>query len=215
MIERLRRDDRRSPAGADDPAYWALRADREFSRPGRPDPGIFLVFLLNLVRLAPGDAVFLGSGIIHSYLRGAGIEVMANSDNVVRCGLTGKHVDIPELLRIANYGGGIPRVVPRPSGEGSETVYPTPAVEFELRKLELRPQDGELLRRADGPELLVLIGGQPEARVTLRAGGVDSVLCRASACIVPGGTAYGVGTTAHAVMLRARIPGRELRGARR
>ncbi|MFF5483740.1 mannose-6-phosphate isomerase, class I, partial [Streptomyces sp. NPDC012935] len=64
------------------------------------DPGVIAAMLLNHVRLQPGEALFLGAGIPHAYLNGLGVEIMANSDNVLRCGLTPKHVDVPELLRI-------------------------------------------------------------------------------------------------------------------
>ncbi|MGI8665594.1 MAG: mannose-6-phosphate isomerase, class I [Jatrophihabitans sp.] len=81
------------------PARAVLLAGADF--PG--DVGAVLALLLNYVRLAPGEAIFLGAGNVHAYLRGACVEVLANSDNVLRCGLTGKHVDVPELLRIADF----------------------------------------------------------------------------------------------------------------
>ena len=67
------------------------------------DVGAVLVMLLNYVRLDPGEAIYLGAGNVHCYLRGTGVEIMANSDNVLRCGLTPKHVDVAELLRITDF----------------------------------------------------------------------------------------------------------------
>jgi mannose-6-phosphate isomerase len=67
------------------------------------DVGIAEALLLNFVRLAPGEAIFLAAGNVHCYLSGMGIEIMANSDNVLRCGFTRKHVDVPELLRITDF----------------------------------------------------------------------------------------------------------------
>ncbi len=75
------------------------RAARDF--PG--DVGIALALLLNFVRLAPGEAIYLAAGNVHSYLSGTGVEIMANSDNVLRCGFTPKHVDVAELLRITDF----------------------------------------------------------------------------------------------------------------
>ena len=77
--------------------------------------------LLNHVRLQPGEALFLGAGVPHAYLNGLGVEIMANSDNVLRCGLTPKHVDVPELLRIVRFETerprrAAPRGVPRRRG---------------------------------------------------------------------------------------------------
>jgi mannose-6-phosphate isomerase len=75
------------------------RAARDF--PG--DVGIAVALLLNFVRLAPGEAIYLAAGNVHSYLSGTGVEIMANSDNVLRCGFTPKHVDVAELLRITDF----------------------------------------------------------------------------------------------------------------
>ena len=79
--------------------FWALRCHRLFQRDGRPDRGVFFVPLLNLIRLERWQALFLDPGTPHAYLLGSGIEVMANSDNVLRGGLTPKHVDVDEFLR--------------------------------------------------------------------------------------------------------------------
>ena len=68
------------------------------------DAGVLAALLLNRVTLAPGEALFLPAGNLHAYLSGAGVELMANSDNVLRGGLTPKHVDVPELLRVLDFG---------------------------------------------------------------------------------------------------------------
>jgi len=96
------------------------------------DIGVFSPLLLNLVHLRPGEAIFLPPGDIHSYLGGIGIELMANSDNVIRCGLTSKHIDIPELLDVVSFEEKeisilTPRAVP-----GGEKVYDSPGREFIL-----------------------------------------------------------------------------------
>ena len=75
------------------------------------DPGVIAAMLLNHVRLQPGEALFLGAGIPHAYLNGLGVEIMANSDNVLRCGLTPKHVDVPELLRVVRFEASDPGVL--------------------------------------------------------------------------------------------------------
>jgi mannose-6-phosphate isomerase len=67
------------------------------------DIGVVLVLLLNHVRLEPGEGIYLAAGNVHCYLRGTGVEIMANSDNVLRCGLTPKHVDVPEVVRITDF----------------------------------------------------------------------------------------------------------------
>lgn len=95
------------------------------------DIGVVVALLLNYVLLEPGEAIYLGAGNVHSYLRGTGIEVMANSDNVLRCGLTPKHTDVRELLRITDF---TPLVDPRlPAVDGAFDVA---VRDFRLTRLE-------------------------------------------------------------------------------
>ena len=75
------------------------------------DAGVLAALLLNLVVLAPGEALYLPAGNLHAYLSGAGVELMANSDNVLRGGLTSKHVDVAELLRVLDFTPHTPPVL--------------------------------------------------------------------------------------------------------
>jgi mannose-6-phosphate isomerase len=119
--------------------------------------------LLNHVRLQPGEALYLGAGVPHAYLDGLGVEIMANSDNVLRCGLTPKHVDVPELLRIVRFESSPPEVL-RPEADGAEEVYATPVDEFRLSRLVLAA-DGRPQPLASGaPRILLCTDG----RVVLR-----------------------------------------------
>ena len=99
------------------------------------DGGVLAALLLNRVTLAPGEALYLPAGNLHSYLSGAGIELQANSDNVLRGGLTPKHVDVPELLRVLDFRCG-PERVRRGEIDGPWTQYDTPAEEFRLSRLD-------------------------------------------------------------------------------
>jgi len=135
------------------------------------DPGVLAALLLNHVRLQPGEALYLGAGIPHAYLDGLGVEIMANSDNVLRCGLTPKHVDVPELLRIVRFEPSDPGVLrPEASPEGEE-VYETPIDEFRLSRYVL-PEGGaahDLTR--DTPQILLCTAGTVRAgELELRAG---------------------------------------------
>jgi len=82
----------------DSPDFWAARAILNICNDGQYDKGIFSIYLMNILKLKTGDGIFQGAGILHAYLEGQNIELMANSDNVLRAGLTNKHIDIPELL---------------------------------------------------------------------------------------------------------------------
>lgn len=101
------------------------------------DPGVLAAMLLNHVRLQPGEALFLGAGIPHAYLSGLGVEIMANSDNVLRCGLTPKHIDVPELLRVVRFEAGDPGVLRPEAAPDGEEVYETPIDEFRLSRFVL------------------------------------------------------------------------------
>ncbi|MFF7358903.1 mannose-6-phosphate isomerase, class I [Streptomyces filipinensis] len=101
------------------------------------DPGVIAGMLLNRVRLQPGEALFLGAGIPHAYISGLGVEIMANSDNVLRCGLTPKHVDVPELLRVVRFEAGDPGVLRPEASPECEEVYETPIDEFRLSRYVL------------------------------------------------------------------------------
>ena len=128
------------------------------------DAGVLAAMLLNRISLDEGQGIFLPAGNLHAYLHGMGFEVMANSDNVLRGGLTPKHVDVPELLRVLDFTPNAEVVIePRVVGDGLELVYETPAPEFAVSVLSL---DGEHLghevdapARHDGPQVLLCTEG--------------------------------------------------------
>ncbi|MYS14346.1 mannose-6-phosphate isomerase, class I [Streptomyces sp. SID4982] len=135
-------------------------ADMAHHYPG--DPGVIAAMLLNHVRLQPGEALFLGAGIPHAYLDGLGVEIMANSDNVLRCGLTPKHVDVPELLRVVRFEASDPGVLrPEASSDGEE-VYETPIDEFRLSRYVL---PGETARDLTLPTPQILLCTAGSVRV--------------------------------------------------
>ncbi|MFJ3883418.1 mannose-6-phosphate isomerase, class I [Streptomyces sp. NPDC090077] len=123
------------------------------------DPGVIAAMLLNHVRLQPGEAMFLGAGIPHAYLDGLGVELMANSDNVLRCGLTPKHVDVPELLKVVVFEPSAPGVL-RPEGDGEE-VYETPIDEFRLSRHVLAPGGAPRPLPDATPQILLCTAGAP------------------------------------------------------
>jgi mannose-6-phosphate isomerase len=133
------------------------------------DAGVLAGLLLNLLHLEPGQAVYLSAGNLHSYLRGMGVEVMANSDNVLRGGLTPKHVDVPELLRVLDFTPASAETLSPPvDRDGFELTYRTPASEFAVSVLVL---DGDDLGhevdapcRYDGPQILLCAQGSAVVR---------------------------------------------------
>jgi mannose-6-phosphate isomerase len=181
---------------------WMARLASRY--PG--DAGVLAPLFLNLVRLEPGQAVYLAAGELHAYLHGTGVELMANSDNVLRGGLTPKHVDVAELLRTLTFrtGGGEP-LLPRalPSGEA---VFDTPAEEFRLSRITLstaRSFRCDVPPRDRGVEILLVTEGAAE--VDAPRAGRRLALRRGQSCLVaaaagPWGLA-GAGT-----ICRASVP---------
>jgi len=187
----------------DDPALSLLPASlqsflgcyAEVCRAYPEDPGAIAALLLNDVRLQPGEALYLGAGVPHAYLSGLGVEILANSDNVLRCGLTPKHVDIPELLRVVEFSSrepGVLRPAPVPDSDGEE-LYPAPIDEFRLSRFTLggtAPQSRSVPGAA--PQILLCTEG---TAVLTDADGSSITLQRGESSFVPaGGPALRVGS---------------------
>ena len=151
------------------------------------DPGVLGALLLNRVSLDPGQAVYLGPGQLHAYLRGVGVEVMANSDNVLRGGLTPKHVDVPELMRVLDFRPLVDptaRAVPAGRGIPGETDCPTPEPDFALSRIGFAHGSAPVTYRPDGPEVLLCTSGE----VRVREGTRVEVLGPGGAAWVPAST---------------------------
>ncbi|GFG86082.1 mannose-6-phosphate isomerase, class I [Mycolicibacter algericus] len=150
------------------------------------DAGVLAALLLNRISLAAGEAIFLPAGNLHTYLHGVGLEVMANSDNVLRGGLTPKHVDVPELLRVLDFTPTTEEALrPTIHSDGPEVVYQTPAEEFAVSRLTL---DGAHLGHEldapahhDGPQILLCTEGS----VTVHAKSGSLILRRGESAWVP------------------------------
>jgi mannose-6-phosphate isomerase len=120
------------------------------------DPGVVISLMCNHLKLAPGEAVFLPAGNLHAYLSGAGVEVMASSDNVLRGGLTGKHVDLAALIEVLDFTDGRVPVIHPVLGPGG-LRYPVPVEDFDLTRIQLDGQSGALTTR--GPQVLLCTEG--------------------------------------------------------
>ena len=113
---------------------WMIHLHREYP----DDIGIFAPILLNLICLEPGQAMFLPAGELHAYLDGVGLELMANSDNVLRGGLTPKHVDVPELLNILTFKERKITVLSKQAINDCEAIYSSQAEEFILSVITIK-----------------------------------------------------------------------------
>jgi mannose-6-phosphate isomerase len=148
-----------------DPAFWAARAVLSFCRSGSMDRGIFSIFLFNLLKLESGQGIYQGAGVPHAYLEGHAVEIMSNSDNVLRGGLTPKHIDVAELLRHIHTEFIEPQIIqPRPDTTGLRT-YPVPVDDFKIRSISLGV--GEAVQYRSDDSLILLL---PEGELELESG---------------------------------------------
>lgn len=118
------------------------------------DPGVLASMLLNRIRLEPGQGIFIGAGHLHAYLSGLGVEIMASSDNVLRGGLTSKHVDVPNLLTVLQFATTADPVL-SPQAIDGVTSYDVPVDEFALRSVEL----GDAGHEVQGPAMVLVTEG--------------------------------------------------------
>lgn len=174
------------------------------------DPGVLAALLLNRLTLQPGDGLYLPAGNLHAYLSGTGVEVMANSDNVLRGGLTPKHIDVPELLRILDFAPvSVAHLTPPIRTVGAEHVYLTPAPEFRLSRVEL---DGTGMRHpasvcfdVPGPQILAVLAGS----IQVRSDGTSLTVHAGEALWLPDVDPDTVvhADSAHAEFYRVVVPG--------
>ncbi len=169
-------------------AKWFTIAREHFG----DDAGLLALLFLRHVSLAPGQALYLPPRRLHAYLCGMGVELMASSDNVLRAGLTPKHVDVEELCRVLDFDSAAPDVQ---SGEplgpergASRTLFRTPSPEFALTRMEV--DGGDLSLR--GPALLLVDGG--EITVTEKSARADgpTTLYRGGQAICTGDSDYSI-----------------------
>ncbi len=157
---------------------WATRIGELY--PG--DVGVVSALLLNLIRLQAGEAIYLPAGNLHAYLGGTGVELMASSDNVLRGGLTPKHINVPELLRVLDFRPLRVEAL-RPVVHGAEHAFDTPAREFRLSYFDL--DQGSVTVDVDGPEIWLVT----EGAFQLGASGSPSLpLAQARSAFVPAST---------------------------
>ncbi len=181
-------------------ARWVQRLAAQYP----DDPGVLSPWLLNLVPLAPGEGLYTGAGTLHATLRGTGVELQASSDNVLRGGLTPKHVDVPELLRVGSFAPADAAVLRPPPVANGERHYATPTAEFALSSVALGqlPPETPFAVATGGPEILLLLHGDGVVRdpagreVSCRPG--ESLFVPAA---VPRYEVRGTG-----LMFRARVP---------
>ncbi len=178
---------------------WILQLHEHYP----DDIGILSPALLHTVCLQPGEAMYLPDGELHAYLEGTGIEIMANSDNVLRGGLTVKHIDIPELLQVLRFTPThIEILTPQQNADTPEAIYPTPNEEFALSVIHLQHHLRYAAPTTRSAEIWLCLHGSAEikahAQTEIRLAQGDSVFVPADA------PPYQI--TGHATLYKATTP---------
>jgi len=182
------------------PGWWASKLFDGQAITGNIDRGVFSIYFFNIVKALPGEAIFQGAGIPHAYLEGQNVELMANSDNVLRGGLTPKHVDVPELLKHTIFEGTKVNILAGEKVAEGETVYNCPVPDFGISKIAL--QAGQLLSgTATSLEIIVVIEG------TLQLTGTNTLHAhKGEAVAILPGEAYTLTTPSSTLAYKAFVP---------
>ena len=183
------------------PAFWAAKSlvNKESKN---IDKGIFSIYFFNILKLSSGEAIFQDAGVPHAYLEGVNIELMANSDNVLRAGLTNKHIDVSELIKNTKFEATIPDILKGVRNiENGEVIYKTLAKDFELSKIELSES---IVHRSisNSLEILILIKGT----ATCTQGNETMSLEKGQAILVKADTAYKIETNSEVEIYKASVP---------
>lgn len=180
----------------DKPGFWVSKLYHGNIPEKNIDKGIFSIYFFNIVGMKEGQAIFQGAGVPHAYLEGQNVELMANSDNVLRGGLTPKHIDVPELLKHTIFEGITPDIL---SGDvtGAEVRYQLPAEDFGISGVKLKKGD-EYIAESNAAEIFLVMQGEVNC---------DCLTCtKGEAFVVLPGTEYTLKSIKDAVLYKAFVP---------
>ncbi len=133
-VERKQKDE----TSKSEPGWWVAKLFETEKEIEDIDRGIYSIYFFNIVNVKEGEGIFQGAGLPHAYLEGQNVELMANSDNVLRGGLTPKHIDVPELMKHTTFEGIVPNVMRGEKKGENEKNYPCPVPDFGIHKLTIK-----------------------------------------------------------------------------
>ena len=198
LVKRAIRKKKAGELHKSDPEWWIARMYANDDEPATIDKAIFSIYILNIVQVSPGSAIFQGAGMPHAYLEGQCVELMSNSDNVLRAGLTNKHIDVPELIKLTRFETTFPNVLSENAGLPCETNYPVPVDDFALTRIQINAQF-TYAHTSSSPEILIVTAGGVIINQQL-------VLKRGESIFVIPGTEYQISSSGEATLFRAWVP---------
>ncbi len=182
--------------------YWAAQAFEEYTIDGNFDRGIFSIYLFNLVNIKKGEGIFQAAGIPHAYLEGVNMELMANSDNVFRGGLTQKHIDVPELLTHLVFDEINPKILKGTKVSEVEKIFKTPAPDFELSEITLHKNQVYRSTQTTSAETLIIM----EGAAIINFDDKSLSFSKGESFFVEANTAYTIKTTDTCLLFKAKVP---------
>ena len=202
LVQRELRRKQKNELTKEQPGWWVARlfAAQNINDITTIDRGVFSVYFFNIVKVNPGEGVFQGAGIPHAYLEGQTMELMANSDNVLRGGLTPKHVDIPELIKHTSFEGITPNIMRGEEWGTGEKNYPCPVPDFGISKIELSAGQ-TYTATASSLEIFAVMQGE----LVLHGNNILPAKKGEVAAILPGET-YSITTTQNVLAYKAFVP---------
>ncbi len=182
--------------------YWAAQAFVEYTIDGNFDRGIFSIYLFNLVNIKKGEGIFQAAGIPHAYLEGVNMELMANSDNVFRGGLTQKHIDVSELLAHLVFEAITPKILKGTQISEVEKVFKTPAPDFELSEIKINKNNTYRSTQTTSAETLIIM----EGAAMINFAGKSLSFTKGASFFVEANTSYTIKTEDICLLFKAKVP---------
>ena len=180
------------------PGWWIARLFEGKEAIGDIDRALFSIYFFNIVKVNPGEGVFQGAGVPHAYLEGQTIELMANSDNVLRAGLTPKHIDVPELMKHTLFESIVPNILKGNPVQTGEKIYACPVADFGIAKIELS-STLSYSNKAYSLEIIMVTDGGALINNTL-------VLKRGEAVAILPGEDYTILASGDCTLFKAFVP---------
>lgn len=198
LIKREIRKKKEGLLTREQPGWWVAKLYEGRTEIGDIDRAVFSLYLFNIVKVNPGEAVFQGAGVPHAYMEGQCIELMANSDNVLRAGLTDKHIDVPELMKLTIFETVQPQVMPGNQVLPGERVYPCPVPDFGIARIDLTATLA-YSSKASSLEIWVVTEGGAVVNNSL-------ALKRGEVFVVFANEPYTIEASGHCTLFKAFVP---------
>lgn len=189
------------------PEFWVRRLYENKDRENlvNIDRGIFSLYFFNIVKLLPDEAIFQNAGVPHAYLEGQNVELMANSDNVLRGGLTPKHIDVPELLKLTRFEGTSPNILHDKIRRHQGRAYPCPVCDFGISQIKV--SSSETIENTSFSAEIIMV---TEGEILIKNEKNILNLSRGEAVFILAKTNYIISSSARGAAFRAFVPKKQL-----